>query len=106
MSKLAKTSCTSSLSSSASTIRSTLLAPPRRSVIGTRFSDTIGVSADSIVKPAASSASRDLVDRRRLGRHAPRAAVVGDVVGAGVERGEHQLVLVRRSVDLDDPRAG
>ena len=45
----------------------------------------------------------DLEDRRRLGGHRPRVAVAGDVVGAGVEGGEHQLVLVRRAVDLDDP---
>ena len=57
MSALLYTSCTSSLSSSASTIRKTVRASSA-AAIGTRLSETSGVSAESIVNPASSSAWR------------------------------------------------
>src|SRR6056297_3640291 len=56
MSKLANTSCTSSLSSNASRMRRTDFASPA-SVIGTRLSDTIGESAESTSMPASSRAA-------------------------------------------------
>ena len=57
MSKLLYTSCTSSFSSIASTMRSTFFASSA-DVIGTTLSDTIGASADSTTNPASSSVDR------------------------------------------------
>ena len=68
----------------------------RRSVTSIVVDDTIVDSADSTSTPAASSASR--TSYTSDGSHVIRqpVAVAGDVVGAGLERGHHHVVLAHR----------
>ena len=82
-------------------IRRIFFASPT-SVTSTSIDDTIVLSADLTAIPAASSAACTSYTTFGALRHPPVVAVAGDVVGSGLERRHHQLVLVDDAVDVDD----
>ena len=101
MSKLAYTFCTSSWSSNASTTRSTARAADS--------SDSATVDVGNIVRsplvtmiPASSNATRTAWRSVGARRDLPRVAGVDDVLGTGVERREHEVVLGDGVVLEDD----
>ena len=98
-SKLACTESTSSWSSSASIRRSS--AGASLSPTSTVLFGSIESSADWTSTPASSSADADGGQIGRGGRDLEQVAVLGDVLGAGVDR-RHQVVLaVAVAVDQD-----
>jgi hypothetical protein len=97
MSKLAYTSCTSSLSSSASMSFSTFLAASAV-VEGHGGGGHHRESADSTGDAGLLERGAHRVQVGRRGGDPPGVAVVDDVLGAGVEGHQHELVLVGGAV--------
>ena len=99
MSKFACTASTSSLSSSASMRRMSFAASS--SSTGTRAFGSQASSADWISMPASVERRAHVGELRRLGQDLEDAVLLGDVLGAGLDRGHEVVLGVPLAVDDD-----